>query len=79
MVKLKEVRFFKGISQIELQNLTGINRAYLSFFENGHLQPTAKQKKALARALRVRVAELWPEPLDSKDSLLTVGEGKSSS
>ncbi len=70
MNKLKEIRFHRELSQIELQNRSGVHRTFISFFENGHLEPTENQKRKISKALKVRITDIWPEPLKGR-TLLT--------
>lgn len=77
MNKLREVRFQKNLTQIELQNRSGVHRTFISFFENEHLQPSAEQKRKLAKALGVRIRDIWAEPIKiRRNSLLTSRQGK---
>jgi len=59
--KLKEARFFAGKSQPKLWLETGIHYSVISRIECGYIEPTAEQKKKLAKALRVKVADLFPD------------------
>lgn len=51
--RLREARFYRHLSQADIWLKTGIHFSTLSRFETGHLVPSAKQKRKLARALRV--------------------------
>ena len=75
--RFRQFRVIKRVPQEFLEAKTGISQTTISLIENGHRAATDVEKKALARALKVPVADLFPEPLASKsDSLLTGGEGK---
>lgn len=61
MNKLKEKRFFAKKSQMRLQLETGVNASIISRIECAYIQPTKAQKRKLAKALRVKVADLFPD------------------
>jgi transcriptional regulator with XRE-family HTH domain len=61
MSKLKEVRFFKGMNQYQLANLAQVHQSRISLIEKGYAKPTPKEKEGLARALGVKVEDLWGE------------------
>jgi len=59
--RLREVMFFKGITQNELEKLTGIGQSELSKIINDKkpgLQLRTAQK--IAKALGVKVDDIWP-------------------
>ncbi len=61
--KLKEIRFFRGISQSQLSIITGIQQASISQLENGVLLPTPsteKMKERIAHVLKLSVEEIFP-------------------
>lgn len=58
---LKRVRILQDKTQYDLMLKTGIHQTILSHFENGYKKPTEKQKKLLARALKVKVEEIFPK------------------
>lgn len=60
MNRLKETRFRKQITQIELFTKTKIYPSRISYFENGYLEPREKEKEKLARALEVDKNWLFP-------------------
>lgn len=61
MPSLKKVRILQDKTQYDLMLKTGIHQTVISHFENGYMKPTEKQKKLLARALRVKIEEIFPE------------------
>ena len=60
MNKLRETREKAGLSQTELARRVCIACTNLSAIECGRLAPWPKVRKALARALKVTEAELFP-------------------
>lgn len=60
---LRAERARKGMSQVELAEASGINRAAIGFYENGEQMPGADKIFALADALGVTPNELigWKE------------------
>ena len=63
------VRELQGLSQTQLERLTGIPQATLSAIENGRVNLGVERAKVLALALRCHPAVLvfpgWQVPLDS--------------
>ena len=49
-----------GISQVRLGNLAGLTSGCISDFELGKREPWPRARKALARALSITEAELFP-------------------
>ena len=60
MNRLKEFRFFKGISQPLLALETGIQQSKISLIENNLLVPREEEKKKIADALGVSIEKLFP-------------------
>ena len=56
--RLREARIHAGLSQSELEELSGIPKARLSRYENGHVEPSIQTLARLARALNVSEASL---------------------
>ena len=56
--RLREARVTAGLSQSELEELSGIPKARLSRYENGHVEPSIQTLARLARALNVSEASL---------------------
>ena len=60
MNKIKQFLERAGLSQVELARRARMASTNLSAIERGGLAPWPKARKALARALRVPEAELFP-------------------
>jgi transcriptional regulator with XRE-family HTH domain len=56
--RLRETRVRAGLSQSDLEEISGIPKARLSRYENGHVAPSIQTLERLARALRVSEASL---------------------
>jgi transcriptional regulator with XRE-family HTH domain len=56
--RLRETRLGGGLSQSELEEISGIPKARLSRYENGHVEPSIQTLARLARALNVSEASL---------------------
>jgi transcriptional regulator with XRE-family HTH domain len=56
--RLREARVQAGFSQSELEERSGIPKARLSRYENGHVEPSIQTLARLARALNVSEASL---------------------
>lgn len=56
--RLRETRLAAGLSQSELEEISGIPKARLSRYENGHVEPSIQTLARLARALNVSKASL---------------------
>ncbi|MBA7641126.1 hypothetical protein ES703_48799 [subsurface metagenome] len=59
--KLKQIRFFRGMTQDDLFVETHIWPAKISRIERGVFRPTSKEKKLLSKALKTPIRELFPE------------------
>jgi transcriptional regulator with XRE-family HTH domain len=57
-VRLREARLGAGYSQSDLEEISGIPKARLSRYENGHVEPSIQTLNRLARALQVSEASL---------------------
>ena len=55
---LQRIRKEKGITQEKLQELSGIDRGYISGVERGVRNPSIKNVERLAKALKVSVSDL---------------------
>ena len=56
--RLREARVAAGLSQSELEDISGIPKARLSRYENGHVEPSIQTLARLSRALNVSEAAL---------------------
>ena len=56
--RLRESRIKSGFSQSDLEEISGIPKARLSRYENGHVAPSIQTLERLARALHVSEASL---------------------
>jgi transcriptional regulator with XRE-family HTH domain len=56
--RLRETRIKAGFSQSDLEEISGIPKARLSRYENGHVVPSIQTLERLARALTVSEASL---------------------
>ena len=56
--RLRETRIKAGLSQSDLEEISGIPKARLSRYENGHVAPSIQTLERLARALKVSEASL---------------------
>jgi transcriptional regulator with XRE-family HTH domain len=59
-VRIRELRLQKGLSQEALADLAGIGRSYMSGFERGVRNCSTLHLLRLAKALGVRVGDLFP-------------------
>lgn len=59
--KLKQIRFFKGLTQDDLYLITRIWPAKISRIERGVFRPTPKEKILLSKALKTPIGEIFPE------------------
>jgi len=60
-LKIKELRKIKGISQEKLANLAEIDRTYLPTIEKGDRNVSIEVVEKLAKALNVKVKDLFDE------------------
>jgi transcriptional regulator with XRE-family HTH domain len=68
--RLRELREQKKLPQREIENRSGLQRAYLSRVENGHTVPSIETLEKWAKALEVPIYQLFydgPEPLKASD------------
>lgn len=56
--RLRETRIRCGLSQSDLEEISGIPKARLSRYENGHVAPSIQTLERLAKALGVSEASL---------------------
>ncbi|MEC4003868.1 helix-turn-helix transcriptional regulator [Flavobacterium sp. SUN052] len=60
-LKIKELRKLKGFSQEKLANLADIDRTYLPTIENGNRNVSIEIVEKLAKALDVKIKDLFDE------------------
>jgi DNA-binding XRE family transcriptional regulator len=60
MNKLKEVRFFKRVSQPLLALITGLQQSRISLIENELVTPRDEEKKKIAKALHAGIEDVFP-------------------
>lgn len=60
-VKIKQLRKLKGLSQEKLANLAEIDRTYLPTIEKGERNVSIEVLERLAKALDVKVKDLFDE------------------
>ena len=58
IVRLKQFRAVRGMTQEALAKKAGISRVYIARLETGKQDPTLSTLVKLAKALKVKVAEL---------------------
>lgn len=68
MNRLREIRVVKRITQFQLRLATGVHQSKISFLENGLIEAREDEKERIAKALHVRVQDIWGsgprEPID---------------
>ena len=57
--RLKQLRMQKGLSQVDLAKLAGVNSNHISRYERGDSKPTARYLKILADCLGVSTDYLY--------------------
>lgn len=61
MRTIKKLREERGITQVELAKMCGVQQATISDIERGHVKsPSVDTAQRIARALGVRVEDLFP-------------------
>ena len=74
MDRVREIRVFRGLTQADLADVSGLNQGFLSKVESGAANPSLDKIKVIAKALRVEPYELFA-PSDLKGrALLALGE-----
>jgi len=61
-VRIKTVRESKGLTQVQLAEMAGLARSYLSELESGKKVPNLRRLEALANAMNCDVHDLLQEP-----------------
>jgi transcriptional regulator with XRE-family HTH domain len=84
--RLKQFRELKGLTQVEIEERTGLLRGYISRVENGHTVPTIETLERFARALDMPLyqflyeGEKPPRPLQTQaeemDDWASQGKGR---
>jgi len=59
--KLREERFKLRMSQYVLTNLSGVSQSRISLIENELSEPSEAEKKKIAKALKVKISDLFPD------------------
>lgn len=54
-----QARNYKKITLIELSKMTGISKSTLNNIDNEKVSPTLKQLEAIAKALNVKITDLF--------------------
>ena len=54
-----QARNNKKVTLVKLSGLTGISKSTLNNIENGRVSPTIKQLETIAKALDVRISDLY--------------------
>lgn len=70
--RLRETRIKAGFSQSDLEEISGIPKARLSRYENGHVAPSIQTLERLARALTVSEASLLGDDRARMEEFFTV-------
>ena len=58
---LRKQRLFQELSIYDIERRTGIDVAKISLIERGYRNPRDDEKKKLARALKCKVEEIFPD------------------
>ncbi|MCL6445041.1 MAG: helix-turn-helix domain-containing protein [Alicyclobacillus sp.] len=61
MIRLREIRERRGLTQIELSHMAGVSQSIISDIENDCVSPTIRVLQKLASALGVSVSDLLGE------------------
>ena len=64
---IKEIRRRKGLTETQLANLIGVQRAVISKYESGMIEPPIKTLQKIANALEVPMYELLG--MDSREGI----------
>lgn len=63
MVLLWDIRTAKGLTLVQLAEISGIGKSTLNNIENGKVSPTLFQLETLAIALDVKITDLFDSDL----------------
>jgi transcriptional regulator with XRE-family HTH domain len=67
--RLREIRVIKRISQFQLRLKTSIHQSKISLIENGLVKPREDERKRLAKALNVKLEEIWGTEDENTESI----------
>ena len=73
MNRIKEKRKQAGMNQTELASKIGVNRATLSKYENGQIDPTVSQLMKIADALNLPLFDLFFADSDDYEFIKMLG------
>ena len=65
-IRLRELRKLKGLNQVKMADLAGVNSKYYSEIERGQRNVTIKVLEKIAKKLDVSLADLFRFPEDEK-------------
>jgi transcriptional regulator with XRE-family HTH domain len=63
--KMKSVRIYKGISQMELSLRSNLSQSFIANIEKGKKEPSVLTLIKIADALEVNPKDFFPEPINS--------------
>jgi len=58
--RLRVLRAEQHITQLTLARRSSVSTTRISFFENGLIEPTGRERQRLARALKVNEFDIFP-------------------
>ena len=58
---LRQKRLLEELTIYDLERRTGLNTAKISLIERGYRNPRNEEKLKFAKALKCRIAEIFPE------------------
>lgn len=64
-IALKIAIVESGLSQVDIADAADIHESKLSYIVNGRRQPSDAERKALARVLKRKATDLFPETIAS--------------
>lgn len=76
MVRLREIRKSRGLTQEELGDLVGLTKASISFYESGKQDPGVDTLKRIADVLNVSVDNLLGREEQGEDGTLHTAEAR---
>ncbi|MBR34172.1 MAG: transcriptional regulator [Nitrospinae bacterium] len=65
-MNLKEARFYAKLSQYDIALKTGISQSKISLIENNYCNPNTKERKKIAKILRHKTEEIFPQQRSRK-------------